>query len=129
MQSRVWHALQIDSLRIFTVVGEINDPTKLNWPIGQTYLQKLAPRKKVSIRNAAPTYPISSHAVRAGLFHSANRSYPKKNTNISPTPIHFTRTHCGQRRRAQPSRRPSSRGNVNGQAMQKRLPTNRSAST
>ncbi len=55
MQSRVVHVLQVDALRICNVVGEISDPTKLNCPIGQTYLQKLAPRKKVSTRNAAPT--------------------------------------------------------------------------
>ena len=33
--------------------GETNDCTKLNWPIGQTYLQKDAPRKKPSMTKAA----------------------------------------------------------------------------
>ena len=41
------------SSRTWISSGEMSDCTKLNWPIGQTYLQKDAPRKKPSITKAA----------------------------------------------------------------------------
>ena len=52
MQSRVAHVLQVEALRTCNVVGEISDPTKLNCPMGQTYLQKLAPSKIESTTSA-----------------------------------------------------------------------------
>ena len=39
--------------RTWISTGEMSDCTKLNWPIGQTYLQKDAPEKNPSITKAA----------------------------------------------------------------------------
>ena len=43
LQSAVRHEWQTSMLRTRSSNGDIVDATKLNWPIGQKYLQKLAP--------------------------------------------------------------------------------------
>ena len=53
MQSLVRHDAQTAGSRTLTSSGETSDCTKLNWPIGQTYLQKEAPRKRPSMTKAA----------------------------------------------------------------------------
>ena len=47
------HDEQVDSFRTRTSWGEAVDCTKWNCPMGQMYLQKLAPRKKESTTVAA----------------------------------------------------------------------------
>ena len=68
-------------------------------------------------------------AVQAGLSQSANASYAQKNRTSSPTASHFERKAAGQFRGRKPSRRPNSRGSMNGQAMQKKLPAASKAKT
>ena len=46
MQFLVWHELHTSGSRTFTSRGEASDCTKLNWPIGHTYLQNVPPSKK-----------------------------------------------------------------------------------
>ena len=53
MQSLVRHDVHTPGREPTFPNGETSDCTKLNWPIGQTYLQNAAPRKKPSIANAA----------------------------------------------------------------------------
>ena len=45
MQSDVWHDLHVSRSTIRSSVGDIVEAVKLNWPIGQTYLQNDAPEK------------------------------------------------------------------------------------
>src|ERR1700682_5185867 len=52
MQSWVRHDPQTLGSRTFTSSGDTSEFTKWNCPMGQTYLQKLAPRKKPSTANA-----------------------------------------------------------------------------
>src|SRR4029077_9760117 len=72
MHSLVRHEAQTAGSRTLTSSGETSDCTKLNWPIGQTYLQKAASVKKLSTTNAATKYPMAIQAVIHGLFHSEN---------------------------------------------------------
>ena len=51
MQSLVRQAVQVWGSRTRTSSGETSEVTKLNWPMGQTYLQKGAPRNRLSISN------------------------------------------------------------------------------
>ena len=53
MQSCVVQVRQMARRRAPTLSGEASERTKWNWPIGQTYLQKLAPRNSPSTANAA----------------------------------------------------------------------------
>ena len=53
MQSFVRHDAQTAGSRTLTSSGETSDCTKLNWPIGQRYLQKEAPRNRPSMTKAA----------------------------------------------------------------------------
>ena len=52
MQSFVRHVSHVAGRRTLISSGEMSEPKKLNWPSGQTYLQKAAPRKIVSTTNA-----------------------------------------------------------------------------
>ena len=49
-----------------TSSGDTVDATKLNWPIGQRYLQNVAPENTTSIASAAPKYAITRYAVALG---------------------------------------------------------------
>ena len=60
--------------RTLTSSGETSDCTKLNCPIGHTYLQNAAPLKQLSTTNAATKYPMAIQAVIQGLSHRANAS-------------------------------------------------------
>src|SRR3954453_13518561 len=74
MQSLVRHDTQTTGSRTLTSSGEASDWTKLNWPIGQTYLQKDAPRKKPSTMGAAAREARTLKGVRHGLSQRANPS-------------------------------------------------------
>ena len=78
MQSFVRHAVQTAGSRTFTSSGETSDCTKLNCPIGQTYLQKTPPRKKPSIAKAAAKYPKAIQPSSAGLSHSESLVSPEE---------------------------------------------------
>src|SRR4029453_1585605 len=122
MQSLVLHVAQTLSSTTFTSSGETSDCTKLNCPIGQTYLQNAAPRKKPSITKAAAKYPTALKAAHHGLSHKLNASYAHKNSPSSATASHLLLSQRGQLRPAGRKRRASDRGRVNGQARQKKLP-------
>ena len=53
MQSTVRHVLHVSGCRTCSSSGDIVDATKLNWPMGQRYLQKVAPVNCRSIASAA----------------------------------------------------------------------------
>ena len=53
MQSAVRHAGTSPVSRTRSSSGDIVEATKLNWPIGQSYLQNVAPVKTVSTTSAA----------------------------------------------------------------------------
>ena len=53
MQSTVRHVLHVSGCRTCSSSGDIVDATKLNWPMGQRYLQKVAPVNRRSIASAA----------------------------------------------------------------------------
>ena len=53
MHSFVVQRPQISGSRTLTASGEHSDSTKLNWPIGQTYLQKVPGRNRESMSKAA----------------------------------------------------------------------------
>src|ERR1700722_5887034 len=129
MQSWVVQRSQVAWLRAWRVKGDSRDPAKLNCPNGQTYLQKLAPRKSVSTTKAAAKYAISSQAVRAGWSQIAKASNDQKKRIIKTIAIHLVRSCRGHLNRARPRRCPSSRGSMNGQDMQKILPSTSSATT
>src|SRR5271156_2226645 len=122
MQSWVVQLRQVAWLRACRLKGESSEPAKLNCPKGQTYLQKLAPRKKVSTRKAAAKYATSSHAVRRGWSQMAKASYDQKNRIIKAIAIHLLRSQRGHLKRAMPSRWPNSRGSMKGHERQKILP-------
>ena len=60
--------------RTLTSSGETREATKLNWPIGQTYLQNDACLKVQSTSTAAPKYPTTSQAVHHGEPQRLNSS-------------------------------------------------------
>src|SRR5580658_1539525 len=97
--------------------------------MGHTYLQKLAPRKSMSITNAETKYPRMMQAVAHGLSHNKKASYAHKYVTSRPAAIHLERSARGQRYRGRTKRRPRSRGIVKGQAMQNKLPATSSAMT
>src|SRR5216684_9336354 len=72
---------------------------------------------------------MMSQAVQIGLSQRLKASYPQKNNARRATPNHFERKAFGQERCRRPRRRPKSRNSMKGQAMQKKLPAARSATT
>src|SRR4051794_33491538 len=98
MHSCVVQLAQTAGSRTRTSRGETIDCTKLNCPIGQTYLQNAASRNTPSITSAPTRYAIAIHAVSQGLSQSANVSYAHRKIAISPTASHFVRNHRGQLR-------------------------------
>src|SRR6516225_4773338 len=129
MQSDVLQVRQTSADRIFTSNGETSDCTNWNCPIGQTYLQKVAPRKSPSIQNAARKYPTIIQAVNQGLFHKLNPSYAQRYRATSKAASHFERNGRGHAHLAGRRRRPASRTNVNGQTIQKKFPITKRAIT
>ena len=108
--------------RTRTSSGETSEPTNWNWPIGQTYLQKLAPRKNVSTTKEASEVADEDPGRRGRPVPEVEPLVGEEERASSATASHFERSAAGQARPARPSRLPSSRGSVNGHAMQKRLP-------
>ena len=74
MQSLVVQASQVAGRRTFTSSGETRLPTKLNWPMGHTYLQKAAPRNTASMAKEVRKKAAMIHAVSHGLAHRSNTS-------------------------------------------------------
>jgi len=74
MQSTVRHEWHTSPLRTRSSNGDMVDATKLNWPIGQTYLQKLAPVNIMSTTIADAKYARTRYAVARGSAHSPNSS-------------------------------------------------------
>src|SRR5208283_1512463 len=129
MHSFVVQLRQMAGSRTWISSGETSDCTKLNCPMGQTYLQKAAPRNQPSMTKAARKYPRAIQAVHQGLAHSANVSYAQKKIASSTNASHLPRSRCGQAQRAGSSFLPSFRGSMNGHAMQKTLPATSRPST
>src|SRR5262249_23154902 len=113
MQSNVLQVPQTSADRIFTSKGETSDCPKWTCPIGQTYLQKVAPRKNPSIKNAPRKYPTTIQAVNQGLFQRLNPSYAQRYRAISNAASHFVRNARGHTHFAGKKRRPISRTKVN----------------
>src|SRR5580700_9658603 len=67
--------------------------------MGHTYLQKLAPRKSISIKNAETKYPRMMQAVAHGLSHNKKASYAHRYVTSRPAAIHLERRARGQRYR------------------------------
>ena len=60
--------------RTLTSSGETSDCTKLNWPIGQTYLQNDAAAKQAVDREGRDEIADAIQAVHHGLSQRANAS-------------------------------------------------------
>src|SRR5213596_1070795 len=112
MHSLVRHVTQTSASRTFTSSGETSDCTKLNCPMGQTYLQKAAPRKKPSMTKAAAKYPSASHAVHHGLSHRLNASKAHRKRTSRTTASHLLRSQRGQLRPFGSQRRARVRGTM-----------------
>src|SRR5579871_4454770 len=74
MQSLVVHRVQRSTSRALTSNGETIALTKLNCPMGHTYLQNAAPLNRPSMANAATKYARMTHAVNHGLAHRLKAS-------------------------------------------------------
>src|SRR5437763_536873 len=96
IQSLVWQDAHAPGSRTLICTGLINDCTKLNWPIGHTYLQNDAPRKNPSITKAAAKYARTIQAVHHGLSQRANASYAHRKPKSNETANHLFRSQTGQ---------------------------------
>ena len=74
MQSTVRHVWHVDASRTLSSSGDIVEAMKLNWPIGQKYLQKLAPLKVRSTTSAEAKYASTRYAVARGSAQRSNSS-------------------------------------------------------
>ena len=74
MQSTVLQVPHVDASRTLNSSGDIVEAMKLNWPIGQTYLQKLAPVKIRSTTSAETKYASTRYAVARGSAQRSNSS-------------------------------------------------------
>ena len=74
MQSAVRHVRQVPVSFTRSSSGDIVEAMKLNWPIGQRYLQKEAPVKTVSTTSAEAKYARTRYAVAPGSAHRSNSS-------------------------------------------------------
>src|SRR5262249_8744030 len=113
--------VQTSGSRTLISHGEIRDCTKLNCPIGQTYLQKAAPLKMLSTTNAPAKYPTAIHAVHHGLSHKANASYAHRNSTSNKTASHLLRSQRGQRYCCGKKWRAIIAGSMKGNAREKTL--------
>ena len=97
----------------------VSDCTKLNWPIGHTYLQKDRSGKETVDRGEAQPRSRQSRSRRSTTGCSKERTprTPRGSQRVSTTASHlFRNCSCGQLRPcgSQLAPRRSSRGNING---------------
>ena len=97
MQSNVSQVRHTSISFTFTSSGESVDAVKLNWPIGQTYLQKGACLKVASTTRAAAKNPTMSQAVAAGQRPQIQELVGEEHEDEEPIASHLPRRRRGQR--------------------------------
>src|SRR5262249_3654956 len=114
MQSCVVQVAHTAGSRTATSSGDISELTNWNCPIGHTYLQKLAPRQRLSTTSAAAKYAAISHAVALGASHRPKVSEDQKKTSSRTAASHLVRIQRGSRRVGGDRQRAIARRSRNG---------------